>query len=55
MWIAPAFTLTVVVAVLNLNPGALSVAAPILALWLVSPLLRLEFMLNTEIHQLGEF
>ena len=39
MWIAPAFTLAIIVAVLNLNPDALSVAAPVLALWLTSPLL----------------
>ncbi len=39
MWIAPAFTLAIIVAVLKLNPDALSAAAPVLGLWLASPVL----------------
>ena len=37
MWFAPAFAATVAIAVAGLQPGALGVAAPVLALWALSP------------------
>ncbi len=39
MWFAPAFAIVVAAAIARLQPGVLLVAAPVLALWLVSPLL----------------
>ncbi|HZW18852.1 MAG TPA: glucoamylase family protein, partial [Luteimonas sp.] len=39
MWFAPVFVLAVAAALLRLHPTALPVAAPLLALWLLSPVL----------------
>ena len=39
MWFAPAFAVAVAIAVIQLRPGAFGVAAPVLALWALSPVL----------------
>ncbi len=39
MWFAPAFAIAMAIAVTALQPGAIAVAMPVLALWLVSPVL----------------
>ena len=39
MWFAPAFAAAVAIAVVGVQPGALFAAAPVLALWALSPLL----------------
>ena len=39
MWFAPAFAVAVAIAVASVQPGALVVAAPVLVLWALSPLM----------------
>ena len=39
MWFAPVFAIGVVIVLISRHPGAIPVAAPVLSLWLLSPLL----------------